>query len=93
MESPKQRFIKQPEPDLKAIRLTLASEQMRNWCDVALLEFVSNQMPANDLATAACNQQRLEGARAYAVLLQTLADPVKKLEAPKATGVLEEIKQ
>lgn len=71
----------------------MRSEGFRGICDTALLEYAWNQVPTNDIAGAACNQHRLEGARAFALLLQTLADPIKTFEPPKMTGVLEEIKQ
>jgi hypothetical protein len=93
MESPRQRFLKQPEDELKRVATVLRSDTIWVCCDTALLEYVWNQTPTNDPMTSAANQHRLEGARAFANLLMTLADPTKKVEPPKPVGVLEEVKR
>jgi len=91
MDTPKQRLLKQSEDKLKGLRTMLRSPQLQECAEIALLEFMSNQLPTNNTVDAAANQQRLEGARSFIHLLYTIADEPKKVQPKAPLGTLEEL--
>lgn len=84
--TPKQRFLltSLAEPHQKLAR----SEQFAATLDFAMLEML-DRMPRSALEPqsplAAANYHRLEGAKTYRDLLETLADPKLKPEPPRET--------
>lgn len=78
MKTPKQRFM---ENHGKSAASVLSDPLMLTACETALLQMSYNQMGVSDMAEAARNQFKLEGARSfmYELLnLCTVAPPTTK---------------
>lgn len=88
--APKQQFLASPEAAQFAD--ALAQPIVRSAIEVALQQFVIEQMPTGDLNSAAVAHIALEGAKRYTHILLNLTDPGEQrpLETPglefKRTG-------
>lgn len=83
---PKQTFLKTPD----AARFADAMNQplIRQGIEIALQQFVMNQMPTTDLTAAAVSSIALEGAKRYVSILLNLTEP-DQLPTPDQSGKLQ----
>lgn len=81
---PKRAFLASPQAAQFAD--ALAQPIVRSAIEVALQQFVMEQMPTGDLNAAAVAHVALEGAKRYAAILLNLADP-GEARPPQAEGL------
>lgn len=81
--SAKQRF--QATPHAKEFTELMDSARMQYACDMAMIQFQSSFQMPSDMATAAANEFRRQGAREFLTVLQNLAinpQPQKQATMP-----------